>query len=175
MKNIELKNFAGTLKKGELLTYKKIVITYVGLAISTIIPIVSLGVIITISLGVMTWNLNIIIALICFNFFGLLLFLAILLSLLKYYNIKKTIKKCLTECEKTIATVRRVDIADAAYQPYQVEFVFVIKGKTYHKLSPRNNLFIGYNKYFLKLVNKQVPILYSEKYNEVIILNTSNI
>ena len=101
MKNIELKNFAGTLKKGELLTYKKIVITYVGLAISTIIPIVSLGVIITISLSVMTWNINIIIALICFNFFGLLLFLAILLSLLKYYTNKAGIQK-----EITVHTLR---------------------------------------------------------------------
>lgn len=170
---MELGIFAGTLKKGELLSKKKLVIAYIGLIISIIIPFITLGVILTIFLGAMDWNSNIITALVFINLFGVIIFLAILLSLKKYYNIKKTIMKCMIDSKKTIAFVRRVDIIDIRFKPYQVEFSFTLEGKEYQRLSPKNNPIVGYNKYFLKFVNQNIPILYSKKHDEIIILKNS--
>ena len=55
------------------------------------------------------------------------------------------------------------------YKPHQIQVDFEYKGQKYQKLSTPGNLRTGYHKIFTKYADREIKILYSPKYDEVLI------
>ncbi len=107
----------------------------------------------------------------------LTIFMLITFLILIYYLLKKSkkrdyeINEWLKDAVKCKAQIMRLDFTSTNYQSYQIEVSFEFKNKKIKQISKKFNLITeGYPKIFAKYHNKIVPILYSEKYDEILIL-----
>lgn len=167
-KNIKQINLV--LSLGKIFTGFKLLIIKIWLCI----PLLSIGItifgIILIVLGLMEYDIDIMIGLIIINLFALLTFSAFFYI---YINNKKNLEKTklyIQDAIKTTACARRLDLTDIKYKPYQVEIYFEINGSKYSKVSPAGNFIKGYTTIYAKYCNEKFDILYSPKYDEVMFL-----
>ena len=163
-------DFDSSLQYGKVPSKSEYKLLWVFLGLLFLIPLSSLGVIITILCGAMSWEKNIIITLIIINIL-FCLFMAIAIYMIYYYKkLYKNILLWLEDAIETTAFVRRMDLVSPNYKLYQVEFSFDIDGQNYRRLSSSGGLIIGFNKRFIKFNNKAVKIFYSPKYDQVLVL-----
>ena len=159
-----------SLKYGKTQTDKKQQILKVLLIVSTIIvSIAFLFIIVAIILNVL--DLKEIISVI----FTIIFCAFILSSLLYIYNKNSKrnleIKKWLEDAVECKAFAKRLDIVNVKYQSYQIEISFTYKNKNIKKISDKFNVIKdGLPKIFAKYDNKTLRILYSEKFDEILIL-----
>lgn len=72
------------------------------------------------------------------------------------------------------AEINRLDLTNINCQPYQIEVVLNFKGETIRKISNKSNLITeGYPKVFAKYHNKKIVVLYSKKFDEVLLTKNS--
>ena len=67
------------------------------------------------------------------------------------------------------AKAKRLDLINPIYKPYQIEVKFTYGEKKVRIISSPGSAIRGYYKFF-KENRKELDILYSKKYNEVLIL-----
>ena len=104
-----------------------------------------------------------------------------LLVVTSVYILKKNKKRnieiteWLKDAVELKAEINRLDLTNANYQPYQIEVVLKYKGKEIRKISNKaNHLTEGAHKIFAKYHNKKVNVLYSEKYDEILLIKKAD-
>lgn len=159
-----------TLKYGKIHTNRKLKFFKILLIVSFIITIICFLIgAISVFLDVLNFDEII-------SFIGTIIFSTfILLSLLYVYikNKKRNleINKWLEDSVRCEAFVKRLDIENLKYQSYQIEISFTYKNKKIKKVSGKFNIIKdGLPKIFAKYHNKTLEILYSEKFDEILIL-----
>lgn len=156
------------------LTYGKVFwgtekfILYALLFVPMLFPLLTVLILYMASIGeiVLTDKITIIIF---GNVFSIFLFSIILWRLIYNNKLTKKIKNWLQDAIYIKATARRLDLISTRYKPYQIEVEFFYNNKKLRHISRAGNWFLGYYKFFAES-NKIINILYSPKYNEVIIL-----
>ena len=166
----DIDNIEATLKYGKTLTSVKfrlgkffsimsivlsiVLIFVVGIYLCSA-ELTKIEIVIVCGVAVLCWAVTIIVGF-CYN-----------RAKKRYLEIEKWLQDAV-ECR---ASIKRLDIEDIKYQSYQIEVEFDYKDRNIKKISNRFNMVIdGYPKIFAKYHNKTVNILYSEKYDEVMIL-----
>lgn len=163
-------NFVSSLQYGKIPSKGEYTLLWVFVYLLFLIPLTTICIAITISCGVMSWEKEIIIALILVNVM-FCIFIIITVYMLKYYRkLYKNIEEWIKDSVVTTATVKRMDLVSSSYKPYQVEFNFEIDGQNFKRLSSSGGVIVGLNKQLVKYHNKTVKILYSPKYDQVILL-----
>ena len=162
-------NIAASVKYGKYVGRRALMGLYMLLATATLIPIVTIAVVISSHEGLMVLESEIVITLIFINTFALFL-ICVAVSLLLYHkrNIKE-VQKWKQDAVVLKASVYRLDLLSPAYDPYQVAVRFTYNGAQ-REQTQRPNKFLGYHKILVKYVGKQISIAYSPKYDQVIIL-----
>lgn len=94
------------------------------------------------------------------------------IGLLLYHkrNIKE-IQKWMQDAVVLKANVYRLDLLSPVYAPYQIAVRFKYNGVK-REQTQRPNIFLGYHKMLAKYVGAKIPIAYSPKYDQVIILRS---
>ena len=166
-------NIAASVKYGKYVGRRALMGLYMLLATATLIPIVTIAVVISSHEGLMVLESEIVITLIFINTFALFL-ICVAVSLLLYHkrNIKE-VQKWMQDAVVLKASVYRLDLLSPAYDPYQVAVRFTYNGAQ-REQTQRPNKFLGYHKILVKYVGKQISIAYSPKYDQVIILRKRN-
>ncbi len=159
-----------SLQYGKILSKRKFIIILICLGILFLVPLISLCVLITCFCGVMTLDNDIKLSLIFLNIVFCIFIIITIYIVLYYKKLYKNIALWLNDAVKIKAFVRRMDEIGLNYKPFQVEFSFEINGKEYKRLSAYGGLIVGLNKRYIKYHNKTVNILYSPKYDQVMLL-----
>lgn len=167
---MEDKRIISSLQYGKVLSRGEFILLWITFGLLFLCPLVSAGIIVTILCGGMNWDRDIKIVLILINIM-FCIFITIISFLIYYYKkLHKNVVKWLDDAIETSAVVRRMDMVSLKYKPYQVEFSFEINGQKYNRLSAPGGFLMGLNKGLIKYHNKSVKILYSPKYDQVMIL-----
>ena len=161
-----------SLSQGNILKSNQFVFVYVGITLPCIFFIFS---IIFFILPIIEWDNIMISAIVGCNIFMLFLFSISLYIKLKNDRLKREIKIWLEDAIQLVANVKQLDccmsmpIFPKAVK-IQVEFKF--NGKKCFKVSSTKicGLPQGYSSIFNKYINRKINILYSPKYDEVLIL-----
>ena len=158
-----------SLTYGKLFLGKTKFFLYIVLGVSLLLPIFTLALYIVSNFNIVTLLNEKTIMLICANIVPLLLFLVILIRIIYNYGLVKKVSLWLEDAVLLQAKARRLDLVDAKFKPYQIEVKFSYKNKIQKHISRAGNIFLGYYKFFIES-EKNIEILYSPKYNEVMIL-----
>ena len=166
----DINNIEATLKYGQTLTSVKF---RIGKFFSTMSIVLSIILLFIVGIYLCSAELTKVeIGIVC----GAVVFCLIVTIIVTYcYNRAQKryleIEKWLQDAIECRASIKGIDVEDKKYQPYQIEVEFDYKGKKMKKVSNRFNLILdGYPKVFARYHNKNVNILYSEKYDEAMIL-----
>lgn len=164
------KGVSGSLLYGKVLSKIEFKLLLACLCLLSLLPIATIFLIIIGSCGLMDWDTEMIFSISLSNIvFGIAIFI---LAYMVYYHKKlyKNVDLWLEDAIEALAFAQRRDVTSINYRPYQVEFSFSIDGKEYKRLSLASGLIMWGNRQFLKYHNKCVKILYSPKYDQVMIL-----
>ena len=102
--------------------------------------------------------------------YGLSIFLTMLYVKKRNNKLKSKINSCLEDAILTTGKVKKMNYTSKDYKPYQIEVTFSIDNKTHKKYSATGKSLINDYKFFSKFDGKTINILYSPKYDEVLIL-----
>jgi len=158
-----------SLSYGKVFWGKSEYALYIFLFLPIMDPIITIGIIITILLDKMQFTYEVITSVIFLNCFWGLIFGIVLWRFIHNNKLKKKIEIWLEDAVPIRASAKRLDLVDITYQPYQIEVSFIFKDVRYKYISKPGNPIIGYYKFFSEPV-KELKILYSPKYEEVLIL-----
>ncbi|MBQ8308713.1 MAG: hypothetical protein IJX96_02660 [Clostridia bacterium] len=158
-----------SLSFGKIFSDKVNFLLYVFLGISLIVPVITVCIIFTIALGEMQTSPNIISSLIFANIFAFFLFGVVLWRIIYNNKLKKRIRLWLNDAIPIKTSARRLDLTDKKYKPYQIEVKFIFQEKKQKYISRAGSSVTGYFKFFSEPA-KELNILYSPKYNEILIL-----
>lgn len=154
---------------GKVFWGKQKYILYIGFLSTLLIPITTLCIFIMVGFGKMELSPNMIAPLIFSNVFSIFLFCVILWRAIFNRRVIGKIQTWLVDAIFINASARRLDLMNPKYKPYQIEVKFTFENKTQKHISSAGNPIIGYYKFFSES-EKEVKILYSAKYNQVLIL-----
>jgi hypothetical protein len=104
------------------------------------------------------------------NAYSLFLFSVMLWAIIRNKRIKKNYFMA-RDAVETKASVNRLAIISPNYRPSQIQVSFIFNGEKKSKISKPGNAISGYHKIFAKYNNKKINILYSPKYDQVLILH----
>jgi len=166
---MDISKIEASLSHGGFLTGQKLAVIYVGLVVPLLFPLITVMVVITALTGGMEWEGEVIGVLIGCNILGALLFSFMIWLKRKNDKLKSKIILWMEDTIELTASVARLD--GFGFKPYQVQFDFEIDGKNYYRISPAGNSATGWQKVFAQYANKEIKILYSPKYDEVLILD----
>lgn len=158
-----------SLTYGKILSSGQIYLLYSAIIISLMLPLCSIVIIILLSLGIIESNSDVIGSLIFGNIFSLFLFTVCLDRYIYNYKLKRKVKLWLEDAVMLKAKAKRLDLINPIYKPYQIEVKFTYGEKKVRIISSPGSAIRGYYKFF-KENRKELDILYSKKYNEVLIL-----
>lgn len=162
-----------SLQYGKVISKRQFKIIKICLGVLFLGPLISVCVLITCFCGIMPMDNDIKLTIILLNV-EFCFFIIIIIYIIYYYKkLYKNISLWLNDAVKTKAFVRRMDEISLNYKPFQVEFSFEIEGKEYKRLSTHGGLIVGLNKRYIKYHNKTVNILYSPKYDQVMMLKNN--
>ncbi len=148
---------------------KKIQILYFCIIVSLLLPLVSIGICITIALDLMAIDEEMFWLLIVGNIL-MLVFLGISIYLLVHFKkINRQVKIWLEDCQEIMGYVEKLDSQGQNNGHYQVKITFEIDGKKYEKTSKKVNFLTDDLNYFAKYNLKCIKILYSKDYDQVLI------
>lgn len=168
---MDILKIVASLKYGKFFNRK--IVAFLYFALATGLLMLLFGIIMAILIFVvkeLTWNKETILIIVFFCSFGLLLGGTALWVVIKNDKHKKEIVLYLNDAIVLKALVKRLDIVSLEYKPYQVQVEFEIDGKKVYKISAPGTFWGGYHKIFAKYDNKKIDILYSPKYDQVLIL-----
>ena len=142
---------------------------YIFLFLPIIALILTMGIIITSLLGEIQFTQEMLVCIIFLDCFYVLIFGIVLWRVTYNNKLKKKIELWLEDAVFITASAKRLDLLDTTYQPYQIEVIFIFKDVKHKCISKPGNSIIGYYKFFSEPA-KELKILYSPKYEEVLIL-----
>lgn len=172
---MNITNIEASLKHGRLFTGKWIIILRFGLGVGLLFPFLTiLMLIITLTIG-MDWTYEMIFSMIGGNIFGLCILLVYILCIVRNEKLKQKISLWLENSVQVKAYSRSIGSVRLGIQPKQVKIQvdFMIDGKQYSRVSAGKMLGggpEGYHKIWAYYADREIDILYSEKYDEVLIL-----
>ena len=170
MENNKLNSIDGVFSLGRLITGKKLVVLYAGAIFPIFMIAIIIGVIITAQHHLMSITKNIIIALTCASILVLFYASIFIVVLIKNNKIIKKTQIYLQDAYEIYVKVRRVDIENYNYKPYQCEIIYEVNGVEHKKISPKGDWLWGNNKYLLKHCGSKVKALYSQQYDQILLL-----
>lgn len=172
MRKINVQQIDCGLSIGKIYTGSKKILLYLGVCLPFLIPIASIGIFVTTYLGLMNYSNTITIALVLTNFFAILIIsVCFIITINNNKNIKK-IESFLLDAVEVSGVVRRIDLENINYKPYQVQVTFEFNGKQYNKISSSGTPIMGYRKCFVKYCKNKINLLYSASYDEILFLKT---
>lgn len=163
------KNIVSSLHYGKVVSKKVIILLYVFLYISLIAPLLTIAMAIVASFGVFDWDYDLIIECVIANIFCVSEFVILCYILWYHQNLHKKIELWLEDAVETIAIAQWVTEFNLS-KPFKVLFKFRIGDEEFEKVNSTSGIMMFYNKIFIKYDGKSVRILYSPKYDEVLIL-----
>lgn len=166
---IEKYKIKSSLSYGKIFYGKSEYLLYIFLFILIMDPIITIGIIILVLLGEMQFTHEVMESIIFLNCFWVLIFGVILWRIIHNNKLKKKIELWLEDAVFIKASAKRLDLMNITYKPYQIEVSFIYKDVRHKYISKAGNAIIGYYKFFSE-PTKELNILYSPKYEEVLIL-----
>ena len=167
---LDVKKVEYVLGLGKLYLGVERLILFIGSCIPLLVPIS------TIIMAVLNYlySLNIfndiLFPLVFANIFTLVISTICIIKLIRNkQNILKT-QLFLKDATNINCHIKRVDITDRKFKPYQVEISFKHNGKEFKKISPPGNPLTGYDKYLTQLDTTNITFLYSSKYDKILIV-----
>lgn len=169
------KDVAATLENGRYLTGANLIAIYIGLISSLLLFVVVIFGLVIVTFGFMVLTAPVLICMIGFTVLGLILSAIFACQIRKNYLIGKKIDECFIDAIETVAMANIVDtfIHNIIFTQVKISVTFVIDGKAYTRISgeKNSNRFLnGYDKIFGRYVNRKIRILYSRKFDRVLIL-----
>ena len=166
---IEKSKIQSSLSYGKVFYGKSEYVLYIFLFLLIMAPMTTIGIIILVLLGEMQFTHEVMNSIIFLNCFWALVFGVILWRIIHNNKLKKKIELWLEDAVFINASAKRLDLMGVTYKPYQIEVSFTFKGVKYKYISRAGNWVVGYYKFFNEPA-KDLKILYSPKYEEVLIL-----
>ena len=168
MKQINNK-ITASLKYGKVFLGVRKTLLYVILFVSFLFPCITIGMLLSHYFGVLDLTPSMKLPLIFGNLFSLVVFGVVFWRIVYNHRLLNKIEIWLEDAVLITATAKRLDLIDAKYKPYQIEVSFSFDNKAQKHMSGAGNFIIGYYKFIIEK-EKKMQILYSPKYNEVLIL-----
>lgn len=170
---MDISRIEATFRYGKFSSNKFLkIIIYSGFVLSLIGFLLTFGIIIILSI---LGHINdVILTLVGIIFFDLLLFGVILWAMIRTKKMHNSITLWLKDAVEITAHIKRLDLKNLQYKPFQIQAEFEIDGVKYCKIRHSGNAIIGYHSIFGNYHNKNIKILYSKKYDEVLILKNDN-
>ena len=150
---------------------KRLIMVYIGFAVCCLFPILT---VVMLVIPQMEWDALFLGTMICGNI-GSMLFLGVLFYVkIKNDRLANMIKLWLEDAVEVKAYSKKIDEKRFGFQPVatKIQVSFTLDNRTY-KIDSTYNVFGGYKGYvgcFNKYADREVKIMYSPKYNEVMIL-----
>ena len=168
MKQIDYK-IKSSLKYGKVFLGKKKIPLYLILFASLLFPCITIGILFSHCLGVFNLTPSMNFPLIFWNIFSLVVLGLIFWRIIYNHRLLNKIQMWIKDAVLISAKAKRLDLIDRKYKPYQIEVSFPFEKKIQKHMSRAGNFAIGYYKFIVEK-EKKIEILYSPKYNEVLIL-----
>ena len=174
---MKLINIGASLSKAHFISGKKTLrFFYFAIATTLLLPLLTIVILIVWNVAQLEWDYYMTFVLIFGNIMSLLLFSVCLFIVLKHNQTKKIISLWLNDTVELDAYSHRIDESGILLKATKIQVNFMYKGRVYTRESTAK-VFGGqkgctctFNKY----ANKKVRILYSPKYDEVLILKQNN-
>ena len=168
---MDISNIDVSLTYGQLYTKKHFSLLYICLAISLLMPILT---VVLFFLPDVEWDRFLIVTVVLFNLFSLFLLAVVIFALAQDKKAKNKVRLWLEDAIeiKAFANFVSEKMTSLTSIATKIQVDFMLDGKHYYKVSGVKHAGwqAGYDKAFTKYVNKEVNIMYSPKYNEVMIL-----
>lgn len=167
---LDIKKVEYVLGMGKLYFGVERLILFIGCFIPLIMPISTI--IMTVLNYIYSLNLfeDILFPVVFANIFTLTISIVCIIKLIRNKKNFLQAQLFLKDSINVKCYIKRVDITDIKYKPYQVEISFKLDGKEYKKLSPPGNPLTGYNKYLTKIDTTNITFLYSPKYDKILFI-----
>ena len=167
---MSIKDIKATLKYGKFIFGKKMIVLYIATISPLLMPFSSILAIFLIAFNVFSLDKDMIFPIIYGNIFCVSVSLISLFYIFRYKKINAEVKKWLEDAVLIKADIFRLDSHPNDFKPYQIEVVFFIDGKKKVKISDKGNAIIGYNKWLLRFAGNNCQILYSRKFDQVMLV-----
>jgi len=164
---MQLSNIDASLSHGLFVAGKKM--SFLCFATSLLLLLPLLTIIMLIIPGI-EWERKMIIALVMGNLLFISLFILIINLIAGYKKLEKKVVLWLEDAIRLRALTMRLDKVSLAYKPFQIQVNFEFDGRMYQRVSAPGNVIKGYHKIFSRYGDREINILYSPKYDEVLII-----
>ena len=168
---MDVANIDVSLSQGRLLVKKDFVLLAISMVISCLLPLLTLVLPFT---SEMEWESDVIIAMVLGDLFSIALMGLTIFLIVKDKKVKSKVRLWLEDAIRVRAIANYVGEVrfGGPAKATKIQVDFVLDGKHYYKESTVKLLGgqAGYNSAFNKYANKHVKIMYSPKYDEVMIV-----
>ena len=168
---MDVSNIEVSLSKGRLFVKRDFVLFAILLVVSFIFPLLT---IILPFIPEMEWESDVIIAMVIGNLLSIALMALSIFAIVRDKKVKSEVQLWLKDAVKITAIANYAGEIRFGFQAKatKIQVDFVLDGKHYYRESTVKILGgeAGYNSAFNKYVNKYVRIMYSPKYDEVMII-----
>lgn len=168
---MEIKNVKATLSFGEYFSGIKIILVYIFIALSLILPIISIIIYFISVYGQIDLEIQIIITLLLGNVISIFLFLILIFIVLKNHKHKLYIQNCFKDAFLIKVNVSSYQIMNSYIKPNRVLVNFSYQNTEYNLINKNGNVIFGYSKIFKKYLGKEIEVLFSISNKEILFLN----
>jgi hypothetical protein len=171
---MKISEIQGSLKHGQFVSVEFTPVCFLGMGASILIVILS-SIFIPMESGFDTDTLSILLA---GNILDLAIFTFCLVVVLHGYKLKKKIRLWLEDAVELKAYAKKQDDYTEFIKPSaKISVHFKINGKKYSRVSEgkSGSLPKGYHGIWTKYADKEIDILYSPKYDQVLVLKKSKL
>ncbi len=175
---MNISKIEGSLQQGRFFTGYWMIFIYISLAIMLLLPAITiLMLIITLTVG-MEWNAEMIGALIGCNIFVGFIIVIFARIIVRDKKLKHKVNIWLEDAVQIKAYSKTIDFVQLGIQPkqFKIQVSFTVNEKNYSRVSA-GKMFgggpEGYHKIWAYYADREINILYSEKYDQVLILKNN--
>ncbi len=174
---MDISNIDASLEYGRFFTGGWVKFMYFSLIVASLLPLITIFmIVITLTIG-MNWDNDMIIALIGCNIFGIPLAVVFIYFIVRNDKLKKKITSYVEDAIEIKAasnTIDRICTLGQFFDGVKIQISFVIDKKRYVRTSGttenEKKLRNGYHKIFSRYTDREINILYSPKHDQVLIL-----
>ena len=172
---MKITQIEGSLQYGRLFTGPWISFIYISLVLMLILPMITiLMLIITFAIG-MQWSSMMIGSLIGSNIFVGIIIAILICVLVRNKKLRKEVDLWLQNAVQVKAYSKLIDSVQLGIQPKQakIQVEFIINGQKLRRISAGKmfgSKHEGYHKIWVYYANRKIDIMYSEKFDQVLIL-----